>query len=201
VLTTYVGLLLRDLLDLFEGDVTLAVSGYNGGPARPNLRYGAGVHRAASHATPSPGTIGGTERGEGCEHDLDTCALGGPDGAQFLLKRSAEAVVARAGLPAGSAGEDARHMRLQSSAFADMTYRASKRSSYPYLGAMTRRTPSRSSLTLCGSDRSVSGIRLQLPGAIARGGRMRLDDPLARARFGAGKFVVSNHARTAIGPV
>jgi soluble lytic murein transglycosylase-like protein len=50
VLTTYVGLLLRDLLDLFEGDVTLAVSGYNGGPARPNLRYGAGVHRAASRA-------------------------------------------------------------------------------------------------------------------------------------------------------
>jgi hypothetical protein len=50
VLTTYAGLILRDLLDRFEGDVTLAVSAYNGGPARPNLRYGAGVHRAASHA-------------------------------------------------------------------------------------------------------------------------------------------------------
>jgi hypothetical protein len=50
VLTTYAGLLLRDLLDLFKGDVMLAVSAYNGGPARPNLRYGAGVHRAASHA-------------------------------------------------------------------------------------------------------------------------------------------------------
>jgi hypothetical protein len=50
VLTTYAGLLLRDLLDRFEGDVTLAVSAYNGGPARPNLRYGEGVHKAAEHA-------------------------------------------------------------------------------------------------------------------------------------------------------
>ena len=49
-LTTYAGLLLRDLLELFKGDVTLAVSAYDGRPARPNLRYGAGVHRAASHA-------------------------------------------------------------------------------------------------------------------------------------------------------
>lgn len=38
VLTTYAGRLLRDLLDRFDGDVTLAVSAYNGGPARPNLR-------------------------------------------------------------------------------------------------------------------------------------------------------------------
>lgn len=50
VLTTYAGLLLRDLLDRFDGDVTLAVSAYNGGPARPNLRYGEHVHRAAEHA-------------------------------------------------------------------------------------------------------------------------------------------------------
>lgn len=50
VLTTYAGLLLRDLLDRFDGDVTLAVSAYNGGPGRPNLRYGAGVHNAAAHA-------------------------------------------------------------------------------------------------------------------------------------------------------
>jgi hypothetical protein len=50
VLTTYAGLLLRDLLDRFEGDVTLAVSAYNGGPGRPNLRYGAGVAKAAEHA-------------------------------------------------------------------------------------------------------------------------------------------------------
>jgi hypothetical protein len=50
VLTTYAGILLRDLLDTFDGDVMLAVSAYNGGPERPNLRYGAGVHRAAAHA-------------------------------------------------------------------------------------------------------------------------------------------------------
>ena len=50
VLTTYAGVLLRDLLDRFDGDVTLAVSAYNGGPGRPNLRYGAGVHKAAAHA-------------------------------------------------------------------------------------------------------------------------------------------------------
>jgi hypothetical protein len=50
VLTTYAGLLLRDLLDRFDGDVTLAVSAYNGGPSRPNLRYGEGVHKAAEHA-------------------------------------------------------------------------------------------------------------------------------------------------------
>jgi hypothetical protein len=50
VLTTYAGVLLRDLLDRFEGDVTLAVSAYNGGPGRPNLKYGAGVHKAAEHA-------------------------------------------------------------------------------------------------------------------------------------------------------
>jgi hypothetical protein len=50
VLTTYAGILLRDLLDRFDGDVTLAVSAYNGGPGRPNLQYGEGVHRAAAHA-------------------------------------------------------------------------------------------------------------------------------------------------------
>jgi hypothetical protein len=50
VLTTYAGLLLRDLLDRFDGDVTLAVSAYNGGPGRPNLRYGEGVRVAAEHA-------------------------------------------------------------------------------------------------------------------------------------------------------
>jgi hypothetical protein len=50
VLTTYAGVLLRDLLDRFDGDVTLAVSAYNGGPGRPNLRYGEGVRVAAEHA-------------------------------------------------------------------------------------------------------------------------------------------------------
>lgn len=50
ILTTYAGLLLRDLLDRFDGDVTLAVSAYNGGPGRPNLRYGEHVQQAATHA-------------------------------------------------------------------------------------------------------------------------------------------------------
>lgn len=50
ILTTYAGLLLRDLLDRFDGDVTLAVSAYNGGPGRPNLKYGEGAHAAAAHA-------------------------------------------------------------------------------------------------------------------------------------------------------
>jgi hypothetical protein len=50
VLTTYAGLLLRDLLDRFNGDVPLAVGAYNGGPGNPNLRYHQGVQAAALHA-------------------------------------------------------------------------------------------------------------------------------------------------------
>lgn len=49
-LTTYAGLLLRDLLDRFGGDTTLAVGAYNGGPGNPNLKYAEGVERAAEHA-------------------------------------------------------------------------------------------------------------------------------------------------------
>jgi hypothetical protein len=50
VLTTYAGLLLRDLLDRFHGDVTLAAGAYNGGPAKPNPRYAEGVETVASYA-------------------------------------------------------------------------------------------------------------------------------------------------------
>jgi len=39
VLTTFAGLLLRDLLDRFNGDVSLAVAAYNGGPGNPSRRY------------------------------------------------------------------------------------------------------------------------------------------------------------------
>jgi len=50
VLTTYAGLLLRDLLDRFNGDVSLAIGAYNGGPGNPNMKYHEGVRAAALHA-------------------------------------------------------------------------------------------------------------------------------------------------------
>jgi hypothetical protein len=50
VLTTYAGLLLRDLLDQFHGDVEKAVGAYNGGPRNPNPQYAAGVQMVASYA-------------------------------------------------------------------------------------------------------------------------------------------------------
>ena len=50
VLTTYAGLLLRDLLDRFNGDVEKAVGAYNGGPRNPNLQYAAGVQIVATYA-------------------------------------------------------------------------------------------------------------------------------------------------------
>jgi hypothetical protein len=50
VLTTYAGLLLRDLLDRFDGDTALAVGAYNGGPGNPNMRYQEGVRRVAEYA-------------------------------------------------------------------------------------------------------------------------------------------------------
>ncbi|MDX1978860.1 MAG: hypothetical protein SFV51_01225 [Bryobacteraceae bacterium] len=50
VLTTYAGLLLRDLLDRFDGDVNKAVGAYNGGPGNPNAAYAAGVEQVAGYA-------------------------------------------------------------------------------------------------------------------------------------------------------
>jgi hypothetical protein len=50
VLTTYAGLLLRDLLDRFNGDVEKAVGAYNGGPRNPNPEYAEGVQTVASYA-------------------------------------------------------------------------------------------------------------------------------------------------------
>jgi len=50
VLTTYAGLLLRDLLDRFDGDVGKAIGAYNGGPRSPNLQYAAGVQMVAEYA-------------------------------------------------------------------------------------------------------------------------------------------------------
>jgi len=51
VLTTYAGLLLRDLLDRFNGDVSKAIGAYNGGPGNPNLEYAAGVSVVADYAS------------------------------------------------------------------------------------------------------------------------------------------------------
>jgi hypothetical protein len=50
VLTTYAALLLRDLLDYFNGDVFLATGAYNGTKRHPNLEYASGVENVASYA-------------------------------------------------------------------------------------------------------------------------------------------------------
>lgn len=50
VLTTYAGLLFRDLLDRFDGDVEKAVGAYNGGFRNPNMEYAAGVRAVAEYA-------------------------------------------------------------------------------------------------------------------------------------------------------
>ena len=49
-LTTYAGLLFRDLLNRFEGDIARAVGAYNGGPGNPNMRYEQGVRIVANYA-------------------------------------------------------------------------------------------------------------------------------------------------------
>lgn len=50
ILTTYAGLLFRDLLDRFKGDVGTAVGAYNGGPGNPNPKYEEGVRLVAQYA-------------------------------------------------------------------------------------------------------------------------------------------------------
>ena len=50
VLTTYAGILFRDLLDRFRGDEGKAIGAYNGGPGNPNARYEAGVSLVAQYA-------------------------------------------------------------------------------------------------------------------------------------------------------
>jgi hypothetical protein len=50
VLTTYAGLLLRNLLDYFHGDTQKAAGAYNGGVDKPNLQYAAGVQMVATYA-------------------------------------------------------------------------------------------------------------------------------------------------------
>jgi hypothetical protein len=50
VLTTYAGLVLRDLLDRFDGDVDQAIGAYNGGVRNPNPAYAASVKNVALYA-------------------------------------------------------------------------------------------------------------------------------------------------------
>jgi hypothetical protein len=50
VLTTYAGLLLRELLDHYHGNVPEAIAAYNGGTATPNLRYAFEVAGIAEYA-------------------------------------------------------------------------------------------------------------------------------------------------------
>src|SRR2546429_2649204 len=50
VLTAYAGLLLRDLLDHFGGDVEKAIGAYNGGVRTPNPDYASGVKNVADYA-------------------------------------------------------------------------------------------------------------------------------------------------------
>jgi hypothetical protein len=50
VLTTYAGLLFRNLIDRFGGDIGRAVGAYNGGPSRPNPGYEARVRIIANYA-------------------------------------------------------------------------------------------------------------------------------------------------------
>jgi hypothetical protein len=50
ILTTYAGLVLRNLLDRFGGDVEQAIGAYNGGVRNPNSSYAASVKNVALYA-------------------------------------------------------------------------------------------------------------------------------------------------------
>lgn len=49
-LTTYAGLILRNLLDRFHGNITQAVGAYNGGSQNPNPDYARSVHAIGQYA-------------------------------------------------------------------------------------------------------------------------------------------------------
>ncbi|HEY8716012.1 MAG TPA: hypothetical protein VIM00_11590, partial [Candidatus Acidoferrum sp.] len=49
-LTTFAGLLIRNLLDYFDGDIMKAVGAYNGGPGKPNAGYAKSVRNVARYA-------------------------------------------------------------------------------------------------------------------------------------------------------
>ncbi len=67
LLTTYAALLLRDLVDYFEGDTFFATAAYNGTKLHPNLRYAEGVESVASYARR---VIGNTSKLNGSTSDI-----------------------------------------------------------------------------------------------------------------------------------
>lgn len=88
VLTTYAGLLLRDLLDRFNGDMEKAVGAYNGGPRNPNAEYAAGVQLVAVYArnilervtaTNDQATVESVERGMSASPDQLSTSSGNPE--------------------------------------------------------------------------------------------------------------------------
>ena len=88
VLTTYAGLLLRDLLDRFDGDIEKAVGAYNGGPRNPNAEYAAGVQLVAVYArnilervtaTNEQATVESLERGMSASPDQSSASSGNPE--------------------------------------------------------------------------------------------------------------------------
>jgi hypothetical protein len=88
VLTTYAGLLLRDLLDRFNGDIEKAVGAYNGGPRNPNAEYAAGVQLVAVYArnilervtaTNDQATVESLERGMSASPDQLSTSSGNPE--------------------------------------------------------------------------------------------------------------------------
>ena len=88
VLTTYAGLLLRDLLDRFNGDIEKAVGAYNGGPRNPNAQYAAGVQLVAVYArnilervtaTNEQASVESLERGMSASPDQLSAPVGTPE--------------------------------------------------------------------------------------------------------------------------
>jgi hypothetical protein len=84
VLTTYAGLLLRNLLDHYGGDVEKAMGAYNGGVRTPNPAYANGVKTVADYArrilehAPETDQTTMNAKNSGKSQSPATCANPGP---------------------------------------------------------------------------------------------------------------------------
>jgi len=78
ILTTYAGLLLRNLLDYFHGDVQKAQGAYNGGRQKPNSEYASGVDTVASYARRVVGLAAGRKGNAVSETSLVVANKGDP---------------------------------------------------------------------------------------------------------------------------